>query len=69
MTDRKDNAHEIRMREELKALAEKLEKLNVFIGTEKYAGLDYHSRQLMQRQRDAMQVYHDILQDRVDLLK
>lgn len=56
-----------RMIEEQKDLQEKLEKVNAFIGSEKYAKLDEYNRSLLYLQREAMAVYFEKLTARISL--
>ena len=61
-----DTPHVQRMRDETKALGEKLEKLNEFLFTPLFKGLPKVQQDLMYAQADAMATYQRILNIRIE---
>lgn len=59
-------AYQTRVVEEKAALDEKIEKLKVFLDTERFCALDEAERERMDRQLVAMQKYSGILANRID---
>ena len=58
-----------KLKEEKKALGEKLDKLNVFRDSEKIRELEYEQQRLIARQEVYMRKYYNCLVLRLDLLK
>lgn len=57
--------HQQRVVDEKRDLDEKLTRLQAFIGTETFNGLDGAERERLQRQAEAMKTYSGILRDRI----
>lgn len=59
------DTHINRMIVEKKELAEKLQKLEEFIGSDKFPSLNKFQKYLLEKQKDAMEKYLDILTTRI----
>ena len=59
-------AHQQRVVQEKKALDENLKRLNEFLKTETFAGLDDAERHRLQRQSGIMADYSSVIADRID---
>ena len=58
-----------RLEAEAEALELKMDKLNAFVGTEKFLNLSKMNRYLLTAQLGSMSTYFTILTARIDLLK